>query len=140
MKEGNNRSGFTMKMRVRMKLARIGIENLFGQFDYDVTLSREDGITILTGPNDYGKTTLLDTTWRLFSGKPFSVPCSTITCFFSGGSKLEWPGDRDAMKDVIPVYGVKITCSAAARYGGVVPLNRTIDVCSQNPVERIACG
>jgi hypothetical protein len=35
-----------------VKLARIRIENLFGQFDYDVTLSREDGIAILTGQDD----------------------------------------------------------------------------------------
>jgi predicted ATP-binding protein involved in virulence len=59
-----------------VKLARIGIENLFGQFDYDIPLNREDRITILAGPNGCGKTTLLDTTWRLFSGKPLSVPCS----------------------------------------------------------------
>jgi predicted ATP-binding protein involved in virulence len=72
-----------------VKVARIGIENLFGRFDYDVTLNREDRITILTGPNSCGKTTLLDMIWRLFSGKSPSVPCSTITCFFSGGSKLE---------------------------------------------------
>jgi ABC-type enterochelin transport system ATPase subunit len=71
-------------------LARIGIENLFGRFDYDIPLNREDGITILTGPNGCDKTTILDTTWRLFSGKPLSIPCSTITCFFL--TAVNWNG------------------------------------------------
>jgi predicted ATP-dependent endonuclease of OLD family len=121
-----------------VKLARIRIENLFGQFDYDITLNQKDGITILTGPNGCGKTTLLDTIWRLFSGKPLSVPCSTIICFFFDASKQEWLGDRDTLRDLIQVYGVKITYGAAARYEGEAPLNRVIEVCSKNLVKRIA--
>lgn len=39
-------------------LARIKIEKLFDIFDYDIALKPE-GITILTGPNGYGKTTVL---------------------------------------------------------------------------------
>lgn len=39
-------------------LKRIKIEKLFDQFDYDIELKVE-GITILTGPNGYGKTTVL---------------------------------------------------------------------------------
>jgi predicted ATP-binding protein involved in virulence len=42
-----------------MKLTRIKIEKLFGQFDYDIKLNQDEGITILTGPNGYGKTTIL---------------------------------------------------------------------------------
>jgi predicted ATP-binding protein involved in virulence len=36
----------------------IGIKGLFGKFDYEIELKKE-GITILTGPNGYGKTTIL---------------------------------------------------------------------------------
>ncbi|MDR1949273.1 MAG: AAA family ATPase [Spirochaetaceae bacterium] len=43
-----------------MKLKNIKIEKLFGQFDYDIELNQEEGITILTGPNGYGKTTVLN--------------------------------------------------------------------------------
>jgi ABC-type lipoprotein export system ATPase subunit len=50
-----------------MKLSAIKIENLFGQFDYDITLNQDDGITILTGPNGYGKTTILNIIWSLFN-------------------------------------------------------------------------
>ena len=39
-------------------LKRIEITGLFDQFDYDIELKTE-GITILTGPNGYGKTTIL---------------------------------------------------------------------------------
>lgn len=40
-------------------LKRIIIKGLFGQFDeYDISL-KDEGITILTGPNGYGKTTIL---------------------------------------------------------------------------------
>lgn len=43
-----------------MKLLNIRMEKLFGQFDYDITLNQNEGITILTGPNGYGKTTILN--------------------------------------------------------------------------------
>ena len=39
-------------------LQRIEIKKLFDQFDYNIELNPE-GITILTGPNGYGKTTIL---------------------------------------------------------------------------------
>jgi predicted ATP-binding protein involved in virulence len=39
-------------------LTGIKIEKLFGIFDYDIEFKKE-GITILTGPNGYGKTTIL---------------------------------------------------------------------------------
>ncbi len=40
-------------------LTHIKIEKLFGQFDYDIEL-KKGGITLLTGPNGYGKTTILN--------------------------------------------------------------------------------
>ncbi len=39
-------------------LKKITIKGLFDKFDYDIELKKE-GITILTGPNGYGKTTIL---------------------------------------------------------------------------------
>jgi predicted ATP-binding protein involved in virulence len=49
-----------------VKLTRIKIEKLFGQFDYDIELNQEEGITILTGPNGYGKTTVLNIVYNLY--------------------------------------------------------------------------
>lgn len=40
------------------KMLDIHFEKLFGRFDYDVILNSE-GLTILTGPNGYGKSTIL---------------------------------------------------------------------------------
>ncbi len=39
-------------------LKKIKIQGLFGKFDYEIELKQE-GLTILTGPNGYGKTTIL---------------------------------------------------------------------------------
>lgn len=39
-------------------LQEINIQDLFGRFSYDIKL-KEDGLTIITGPNGYGKTTIL---------------------------------------------------------------------------------
>ena len=39
-------------------MVAIYFEKLFGRFDYEVVLNQE-GLTILTGPNGYGKSTIL---------------------------------------------------------------------------------
>lgn len=41
-------------------IKRITIKKLFGLYDYDVVLSNEMNTTIITGPNGYGKTTILN--------------------------------------------------------------------------------
>ena len=50
-----------------MKIQTIKIEKLFNQFDYTIELNQEDNLTILTGPNGYGKTTILNILYALFS-------------------------------------------------------------------------
>lgn len=45
----------------------IHFENLFSRFDYDVELNK-DGLTILTGPNGYGKSTILKSIEALSKG------------------------------------------------------------------------
>lgn len=39
-------------------LKRIRVEKLFGRFDYDIEM-KNDGVTIITGPNGFGKSTVL---------------------------------------------------------------------------------
>lgn len=51
-------------------LTRIKIEKLFDQFDYPIEF-KEEGITILTGPNGYGKTTILKIIDALTSNNAF---------------------------------------------------------------------
>jgi predicted ATP-binding protein involved in virulence len=69
-----------------MKLISIHIEKLFEQFDYTIPLNQEGGITILTGPNGYGKTTILNMVYNLYkdNSKYFdSLIFSKITIRFS---------------------------------------------------------
>jgi predicted ATP-binding protein involved in virulence len=49
-----------------MALLGLSIKKLFGHFDYDFSLANPEGITILTGPNGYGKTTALHIVYNLF--------------------------------------------------------------------------
>jgi predicted ATP-binding protein involved in virulence len=42
-----------------MKIQHISISRLFDQFDYEIPLANEAGLVVLTGPNGYGKTTIL---------------------------------------------------------------------------------
>lgn len=45
-------------LRRSERMVGIQFEKLFGRFDYDVIFN-SDGLTILTGPNGYGKSTIL---------------------------------------------------------------------------------
>ncbi|WMJ23446.1 AAA family ATPase [Paludicola sp. MB14-C6] len=38
-------------------LQRVSVKKLFGRFDYDIDM-KSDGVTILTGPNGFGKSTV----------------------------------------------------------------------------------
>ena len=43
-----------------MKITRLKIEKLFDLFDYDIELDNPENLLILTGPNGYGKTMMLN--------------------------------------------------------------------------------
>ena len=53
-----------------MIISRLQIAGLYDLYNYDINLNKEDGnqITILTGPNGYGKTTLLLSISHLYKG------------------------------------------------------------------------
>ncbi|KJR40974.1 excinuclease ATPase [Candidatus Magnetoovum chiemensis] len=62
-------------------LKRIKIEGLFNKFNYDIEL-KEGGLTILTGPNGYGKTTTLRIIHAVASKNLmffFQLPFTSIT-------------------------------------------------------------
>lgn len=50
-----------------MKIINITIEKLFGHFDYHLEFNLEEKLTIITGPNGYGKTTILNIINNLFN-------------------------------------------------------------------------
>jgi predicted ATP-binding protein involved in virulence len=50
-----------------MEVRNIKIQKLFGLFDYNIELNQIENLTILTGPNGYGKTTILNIIYNLFN-------------------------------------------------------------------------
>lgn len=65
-------------------LQSIIIKRLFNQFDYQIDL-KNDGITILTGPNGYGKTTILNIIYSIITKNIaylIDLPFISITLFF----------------------------------------------------------
>src|SRR5712691_11113500 len=48
------------------RINRISITNLFGMFDYDIPLNMNERITIIHGPNGFGKTSILRLLNELF--------------------------------------------------------------------------
>jgi predicted ATP-binding protein involved in virulence len=69
-----------------MNLQSLKIKKLFGQFDYDISVNKQEGITILTGPNGYGKTTVLNIIYHFFQQNFFffqKLNFDSITFCFS---------------------------------------------------------
>jgi predicted ATP-binding protein involved in virulence len=52
-----------------MKIQKIEIKNLFDQFDYDIPLTNPEDLLILTAPNGFGKTMILNIIDKLFNRK-----------------------------------------------------------------------
>lgn len=50
-----------------MKLTKIEIKGLFDLFDYDIPLTNEENLLIITGPNGFGKTMILNIIHSLFN-------------------------------------------------------------------------
>ena len=52
-----------------MKLTKIEIKGLFDLFDYDIPLTNEENLLIITGPNGFGKTMILNIIDSLFNNE-----------------------------------------------------------------------
>ncbi|MBF0578108.1 AAA family ATPase [Dysgonomonas sp. GY617] len=52
-----------------MEFKSIKVQKLFGLLDYEIDLDNEEFLTILTGPNGYGKTTILNIIYHFFNQK-----------------------------------------------------------------------
>lgn len=73
-------------------MKKIQINKLFGRFDYSILL-KDDGLTIITGPNGYGKSTILKIINALTKGFSslyffFELDFSSVIISFTEKSKL----------------------------------------------------
>lgn len=75
-----------------MKIKQVNVKNLFGFFDHEIPLNLSDRITIIHGPNGFGKTMLLTILYSLFTSdyhKLRNIPFSEFSLHFTDGSKLQ---------------------------------------------------
>ena len=74
-----------------MRVKHIAIKNLFGVFDHQIPINMEEGITIIYGPNGFGKTCMLKLVNALFqndTGEIGKIPFSELTVGFDNQSVL----------------------------------------------------
>ncbi len=75
-----------------MKLQKIDIINLFDQFDYEIPFQTPEDLLILTAPNGYGKTMILNIIDSLFNRKFlffYKLVFEKITMWFDNENRLE---------------------------------------------------
>ena len=74
-----------------MRLKNIRVTKLFGIFDHDIPVRLDDRITIIHGPNGYGKTAILKLVQALLTNQ-FStfrrIPFSTFAVSFENGTEI----------------------------------------------------
>lgn len=103
-------------------LKAIKLKKLFGRFNYDIEL-KDEGITIITGPNGYGKSTVLtifdefcnkslgDVLRHTFDSISFITDSEVITitklkdCFKINDVKFKYPRDPERIRNIgFPPY------------------------------------
>ena len=55
----------------KMRINSIKIEKLFEIFDYNISFSANENVLIITGPNGFGKTMILNIIFNLYISKIF---------------------------------------------------------------------
>lgn len=75
-----------------MRVRSISVRKLFGRFDHTIPLNRDERITIIHGPNGYGKTALLrlvDAAFRFDIATLLGTPFQTLRVDLDDDSYLE---------------------------------------------------
>ena len=83
-----------------MRIRSISVTKLFGVFDHVIPLNRDERITIIHGPNGYGKTVILQLLSAIFEGRWSylrSVPYQELVVELDDGSVLKVVQKTDAI-------------------------------------------
>ena len=74
-----------------MRLSRLAVKRLFGVFSYDFSIEDGQQVALLTGPNGYGKTTLLKILSELSQANLIffvTLPFEEILIEFTNGASI----------------------------------------------------
>ena len=94
-------------------LESIAIKKLFGLFDYHIKFDTVENITILTGPNGYGKTTILNIIYHFFNRNSEyfqKLNFASITFYFQNQKTVELKkGEHNVFNEILQtkVYLIK---------------------------------
>lgn len=80
-----------MNRQNKKRIKRISVTNLFGVFNHTIPLHLDDRITIIHGPNGFGKTAILRLLNDLFnktSGALRTIPFSELHIDFDDGTRF----------------------------------------------------
>ena len=94
-------------------LESITIKKLFGLFDYHIKFDTVENITILTGPNGYGKTTILNIIYHFFNRNSAyfqKLNFASITFYFQNQKTVELKkGEHNVFNEILQtkVYLIK---------------------------------
>lgn len=89
----DNFSHLLLEIKRGLNIMKIQFKGLFGRFDYTIEF-KEDGLTIITGPNGFGKSTILNCIYQLHKeveGIPyfFNLDFEEVIFFIHNKKKLK---------------------------------------------------
>lgn len=92
-----------------MKLVSFAVKALFGMFDHEIPMSSPDHLTIIHGPNGFGKTVMLKMIAAMLTGDEdifLHVPFNEVSMAFEDGTKKIIRRSVDAGQVRLQVYDV----------------------------------
>lgn len=87
-----------------MNIKEISIQGLFHLYNYDIPFSGDSLVSVITGPNGYGKTTILTMLSRLAGGQLYyfyMLPFGRIRLSLSDGSEIVIIQDQVKLDEVV---------------------------------------
>ena len=99
-------------------IKRIVVKGLFGKFDYDIDFENEDNLTIITGLNGCGKTTLftiIDSIVNNHIGELFFIPFKSIELFSQNRSIIVERTDDSTDNHSLYINSVRIFLPAEVK-------------------------
>lgn len=85
-----------------MKINKISIKSLFGIFDHEIPLNTQEHITIIHGPNGFGKTILLTLVNAIFNSQYQElrkIPFRELSIHFDNKSSLSFKKDTPTQEE-----------------------------------------